>query len=74
MEKERVEADQAEIEKYFDILSKLLPGSPAGMVINLDEAGHQAWCDAHDEKVIVPAEYEKDTIPIPVKRSEKRAT
>jgi hypothetical protein len=36
MEKQRVEADQAEVQKYFGILQGLLPGMPASMVINLD--------------------------------------
>jgi hypothetical protein len=43
------------------------------MLINLDEAGHEAWRDVHDGKVILPAESEKDTIPSSAQRSEKRA-
>jgi hypothetical protein len=76
MEKERVQASPEEIEAYLETLSRLIAafGLPAGMLVNIDEAGHQCWQDAHRETVIVPVSYTEETIPMPVRRNEKRAT
>jgi hypothetical protein len=76
MEKERVEASPEEIEAYLAQLARIFEAFclPAGMVVNIDETGHQCWVDAHKESVIVPIGYLEDSIPIPVTRNEKRAT
>jgi hypothetical protein len=60
-----VEASPEEIEAYPALLTRLFEslGLPAGIVVNIDEVGHQCWMDAHKESVIVP-----------VTRNEKRAT
>jgi hypothetical protein len=74
MERERVDADPEEIEHFYEQLELVSEDLPAGLLINLDETGHQEWVDAHRELVMVPVEYSEKTILIPVDRSEKRST
>jgi hypothetical protein len=63
-----------EIVNYYEELGRLLNGTPAGMVFNVDESGFQDWQDAMDRVVLVPADYEGDEYPLPVERQGKRST
>jgi hypothetical protein len=76
MEKERVEASPEEMYAYVNETQNIImaQGIPAGIVVNIDEAGHQSWQNSHAEKVVVPTGYPNAAIPIPVQRNEKRVT
>jgi hypothetical protein len=73
-EAERLEADPAQIEEYFDCFQRILVDLPAAMVVNLDETGHCEWVDSRIEKVIVPIEFPDANIPMPVNRQSTRST
>jgi hypothetical protein len=74
MEKERVHADPDAITEFYEKFERETRGLPAGLVINLDETGHQEWVDAHNEMVLVPCDFPHDKVPIPIDRSQKRCT
>jgi hypothetical protein len=76
MQKDGVEASPEEIDACLNEIQNIITAErmPAGVVVNIDEAGHQSWQDSHAEKVVVPAGYPDATIPIPVQGNEKRAT
>lgn len=74
MERERVEVDPADIDTFYDELATLLQGIPGAFIFNIDESGVQEWTDAHHIRVLVPAEYTNDTIPLPKSRGSKRST
>jgi hypothetical protein len=73
MEQERVDCDTEAIDAHYADLERILPGLPAEMVINLDEAGHQEWADRQIRKVIVPAGFPAQ-VEVAVSRRTKRAT
>ena len=46
---------------------------PAAFWVNLEETGFDSYVDARKSCRIAPAEYELNSIPVPVTRREKRA-
>lgn len=74
MEKSRVEASPEDIKKYYKELDQAIHDVPGAFIFNIDEAGCSDWTDAHEITVLVPNQYEKSTIEIPVDRNSKRAT
>jgi hypothetical protein len=74
MERARVMADPTVIDIFCAELATIIEGVPADFIINVDETGCDDFADARPEKVIVPATYADDTIPIPADRAMKRAT
>ena len=66
METERVMCDSFEIDDYFCHLENLIH--------DIDETGFQDWTDRRDKRIIVPSDYELDSIPIYVNRNSKRLT
>ena len=65
-----------EIDDFFSRLREVLDVGEilAPFVINVDETGFQEFVDARRGIRIVPANYEFNSVPVPVTRSEKRAT
>jgi hypothetical protein len=74
MDASRVQCDIEAIDEYYEGLELNVPGVPADMVINLDEAGHQDWVDAHACPVVVPADFVGSQVEVAVSRQTKRAT
>jgi hypothetical protein len=73
-EEDRVKCDLNAIEEYFDSLQRTAEETPAAFVFNADETGFHDWADKHEICAIVPIEYQKEIIEIPVKRQGKRAS
>jgi hypothetical protein len=63
-----------EIDAYYNVLKSLLDDFPAGVVVNVDETGHQDWADSRADNVVVPVTDESVSIRIPIDRDTKRAT
>ena len=74
MEAARVNVSKSEIDDYFERLSQAVNGVAASLVMNVDEAGEDDYCDLHSYQVVVAQEYEGQTIKIPVRRESKRST
>ena len=74
METERVMCDSGEIDDYFCHLENLIHDIDDGFIYNIDETGFQDWTDRRDKRIIVPSDYELDSIPICVNRNSKRLT
>jgi hypothetical protein len=74
MEAERARVDPAEIDHWFDDLTRAIEGVPRKFIFNVDETGCSEYSDAHEIKVIVPDSHPDDTIPVPVNRHSKRAS
>jgi hypothetical protein len=74
MEAERTAVDPAEIDRWFDDLTREIEGVPRQFILNVDETGCSEYSDAHEIKVIVPDSHPDDTIPVPVNRHSKRAS
>jgi hypothetical protein len=62
------------IHDHFYRLQQEIENVPAALIFNADESGFQDFVDARELHVIVPAEFESDSVRIPSQRSEKRAT
>ena len=65
-----------DIDKYFNKLTEILSVGkiPAAFLINVDESGFNEYVDARKSVRIVPASYDQNSIPVPITRTEKRAT
>jgi hypothetical protein len=74
MEKERVACDPAEVDKFYEALSRVLANTPSCLVFNCDEAGFQEWADRKEVTVIVPSYYSGEKIELPTDRSTKRCS
>jgi hypothetical protein len=74
MEAQRVAVNPDDIAEWFTILEEKVRGIPADWIFNLDETGCAEFQDTHEMRVVVPVEYEGDTIPVPVDRHSKRST
>ena len=74
MESVRMEADEDEIERYFELLASDLEGVPAHLVFNADECGFDEWQDRQTCQAIVPSHYAKNSILVPVNRQTRRST
>ena len=74
MEDLRIEAQENDIDSYYENLTEALLGIPPEFVYNVDEVGQDDYADAREIRVIVPSGYEKQTAPYPVTRKGKRAT
>jgi hypothetical protein len=73
-ETERVEVDPAAINRWYEELKEKVREIPASFVFNVDESGCCEYADARELRVLVPDDYEHDTIPVPVDRNTKRST
>lgn len=74
MEDVREEASTEEILQYFEKLKRDIDGTPAALILNLDEMGFQEFSDTRGYHVIVPADVEEKDILLPVKRGSNRIT
>lgn len=75
MDSKRTFCPPEAIDEYYDKLEKLLSqGIPAPFVINIDECGCNEWVDTSDIKVIVPKEFSRNSIEIPVPRNSKTSS
>ena len=74
MEASRVRVPRDQIDDYFSRLSNAINGVPASLVVNMDEAGEDDYCDLHAYQVVVSQEFTENSIEIPVKRDCKRST
>ena len=75
MKSNRVQCDPDLIDLFYDELEELLSlGIPSAFIINIDESGYCDWIDTNDTKVLVPFDFERNEIEIPVDRCSKRAS
>ena len=75
MEEERVLCDPELIDLfYYELENVLTLGLPSALIINIDECGFSEWVDTNDIQVVVPIDYERDSIEIPVTRASKRSS
>ncbi|OHT00012.1 hypothetical protein TRFO_33435 [Tritrichomonas foetus] len=74
LEKERTEVSNEEIDKFFEITEKEIVDIPASFLFNADETGIQPFLDIRDVTCIVPIEYPKEQVYVPVDRKIKRTT
>ena len=76
MEDSRNFCSEEEINEYLSNLEHVLSIAkiPSAFVVNIDEAGFAEFVDAQRSTRIVPTNYPLKSIPVPVTRSEKRAT
>jgi transposase len=70
----RVNIDSEEVIQWYATLSEKIADVPAAFIYNVDETGCNDYVDAVEMIVLVPDEYEANTIDIPVDRNSKRAT
>jgi hypothetical protein len=70
----RVYASEDAIDQYFNVLEQSLTGLPSAVIYNVDEVGCDQWVDKLRRSVIVPADYDKSSIDVPVMRNDSRAT
>lgn len=69
---ERVDCDSATIDAYYDEFSRyFLNEIPNSFVLNVNETGIREFVDARELTVVVPIEYDGDSIFIEKKRSKK---
>ena len=76
MEDSRIYSDPDEIDAYFARIDEIIRIAkiPAGFIFNIDEAGFESYADSRTTTRLVPANYEFDSVPVPISRAEKRAT
>ena len=74
MESLRLQAEDEEIDRYFELLESDVEGVPAHFIFNADECGFDEWQDRRECHAIVPAEYASDSILVPVTRQSRRST
>jgi hypothetical protein len=74
MEKERVACDPAEVDRFYEAITRAIANTPASLVFNCDEAGFQEWADKREVSVIVPNFYKGEKIEMPIDRSTKRCS
>ena len=76
MEDTRIFSSPSEIDHYFDRLREVIDTAsiPAAFVMNVDESGFNEFVDCRQTIRVVPTNYEFNSVPVPVTRSEKRAT
>jgi hypothetical protein len=67
--------DQSALADFFDELEAVIDGIPAAFVYNVDESSWSEWADKPTEMIVlVPMDFKKDRIPVPVDRHSKRPT
>ena len=76
MEDSRIFARSSEIDAYLADIQEVLSVAkiPAPFVVNIDEAGFEAYADRSPSTRIVPTSYQLNEINVPISRREKRAT
>jgi hypothetical protein len=74
MERERLEVGPELLVDSYDRLRSVMTDLPAGLVFHPDEAGYREWADRTHVKVIVPDSFERDTVEIPLNRSDNRTS
>ena len=76
MEQARAEVPLEVIIDYYDRLSRYLEALniPPCFMFNVDESGFQEFVDAVPVPVIVPIDYNDDTVAVSVNRNKKRAS
>jgi hypothetical protein len=71
---DRVFCSEDDIDRYYTMLEETLTGAPSAVIYNVDEVGCDDWADKVTRHVIVPAEYDKPSIDIPISRTDSRAS
>jgi hypothetical protein len=67
--------DQSALADFFNDLEAVIDGIPAAFVYDVDESGWSEWADKSTEMIVlVPTDFEKDRIPVPVDRHSKWST
>ena len=74
MEAERVAVNPDDISAWFNRLGSIVEGIPREFVFNMDETGCSDDSDAREVRVIAPAAYPDESIPVPYDRHSKRST
>jgi hypothetical protein len=74
MDLERVAADPAVIDAWYQELAANIEGVPRQFIFNVDEAGCCDYADKRELTVLVPLDFPEPSIPIPVDRHSKRST
>ena len=74
MDELRLDANEQEIDEYYENLEEAAEGIPFQFIFNIDECGMQDWMDAREQRAIVPKDYDKQTAPFVVSRNGKLAT
>jgi hypothetical protein len=74
MESERVAVDPARLARWYDDLAVAVRDVPRAFVFNVDETGCCDFVDSRELTVVVPFNFEGDTIPLPVDRHSKQST
>jgi hypothetical protein len=73
MDRARVTCDQSALADFYDELEAVIDGIPAAFVDNVDKTGCSEWADKPAEMIVlVPTDFEKDRISVPVDRHSKR--
>jgi hypothetical protein len=73
-ESERVAVQPEHIEAWFERLEQSVAGVPREFVFNVDETGCSEYSDSREVKVLVPIDYARPSVPVPVDRHTKRST
>ena len=69
----RVPIPKDKIDDYFRRLEEAVNGVPASLVLNVDEADEDDYCDLHSYQVIILQDYTETSIEIPLRRDSKRS-
>jgi hypothetical protein len=69
MDRVQVTCDQSALADFYNELEAGIDGIPAAFVDNVDESSCSEWADKPTEMIVlVPTDFEKDRIPVPVDR------
>jgi hypothetical protein len=74
IESSRCQVTIEAIENHFYRLPKEIENVSTAFIFNADESGFQDFVDVREVHVIVPADFESDSVNISSQRSEKRVT
>jgi hypothetical protein len=74
MESDRVAVDPAVLTEWYRSLAEKIQEVPRRFILNADETGCADFTDSREVKVIVPYDFERNSVPLPVDRHVKRAT
>jgi hypothetical protein len=73
-ESERVAVQPGQIEAWFERLEQSVAGVPRAFVFNVDETGCSECSDSREVKVLMPIDYARPSVSVPVDRHTKRST
>jgi hypothetical protein len=75
MDRSRVHSDQTALAGFSDELEPVINETPAAFTYNLDKSGCSEWADKPAAMtVLVPADFERDRIFVPIDPHSKRST